>query len=383
VLVAALAAAGIAGARTAKKPGPIKVMAMEAFTIPASGLVDPHFQAAVARADAINAAGGIDGRRITVLRCDTKSDPNQAAACARKAVAEKVVAVIGADTINATPAFPILAKAGIAEIGGIAPDPVQGTLKNSFPFSGTVTQYVGAPKAIALAGGKKMGVILPQFPGVDQVVGALKQIAPSVGIQVGNVQILPFDTSDFAPAAAAALSGGADSAFVFFPGPNQATALRAVRQFDPSAILATLNIYVTPDVVKALGPVADNLNLVAAALPASDTSSPGIRMMNADFAKYARNMPKVDGATVLWASMYALEQVLRHVKTISAASVTAAMNHETKLSTGGIIPPYNATKRGPVPGFPRVFNPTSVIARLVDGQARVVDKANPFYNPFG
>lgn len=385
VLIAALALSGSAGAEVAKTPrgAPIKVMAMEAYTIPASGLVDPHFPAAVARAKAINAAGGIKGRPVTVIRCDTQSDPNRAAACARQAVSEKVIAVIGPNTINATPAFPILARAGIAQIGGIAPDPVQATLRISFPFSGTVTQYVGAPKAIALAGGKKMGVILPQFPGVDQVVGALRQIAPSVGVQIGKVVLLPFDTTDFAPAAASALSDGADSAFVFFPGPNQATVIKSVRQRDPDAKIATLNIYVTPDVVEALGSDAENLNLVAAALPATSVSSPGIRMMNADFRKYARNMPKVDGAIVLWASMYALEHVLRQVKTINARSVAAAMSKQTKLSTGGIIPPYNATKAGPVPGFPRVFNPTSVMARLRNGQAYVVDKKNPFYNPFG
>jgi len=112
VLIAALAVVGLAGAQSSKTLAgpPIKVMAMEAYTIPSSGLVDPHFPAALARAKAINAAGGIKGRPVTVIRCDTKSDPNQAAACARKAVSEKVVAVIGPNTINATAAFPILAK---------------------------------------------------------------------------------------------------------------------------------------------------------------------------------------------------------------------------------------------------------------------------------
>lgn len=383
-LIGALVMVGLAGAQGSKAPAgpPIKVMAMEAYTIPASGLVDPHFPAAEARAKALNAAGGIKGRPVVVIRCDTKSDPNQAAACARKAVSEKVVAVIGPNTINATPAFPILARAGIPQIGGIAPDPVQATLRNSFPFSGTVTQYVGAPKAVSLAGGKKMGVILPQFPGVDQVVGALQQVAPSVGVQIGKVVLLPFDTADFAPAAASALGEGADSVFVFFPGPNQATAIRQVHQLNPSAKIATLNIYITPDVIKALGPDAEDLNVVAAALPATSTSAPGIKTMNADFEKYAPNMPKVDGAIVLWASMYALEQILRQVKVISAKTVSAAMSKQTKLSTGGILPPYNATKAGPVPGFPRVFNPTSVMARLKQGQAVVVDSKKPFYNPF-
>ncbi|MBS1878140.1 MAG: ABC transporter substrate-binding protein [Actinobacteria bacterium] len=378
------AAAGSATEAAASKPAgePIKLMAMEAYTEPASGLEDPHFDAGQARVEAVNAAGGIDGRPLELIKCDTKSDPNLAAACARQAVEEEVVAVVGPAVFNATSAYPILEKAGISQVGGSAADQVEGSSPISFPFTSTVTQIAGVPRALVLDGAKKMGAIIPKFPGSEQVVQGLEQLVPHLGIELGEVEQLPFDTVDFAPAVAKALSGGADSVLVFFPGPNQATAIKAVKERDPSAKVGTLNVYVTPEVIEALGPDAEGLVAAAAGLPAS-ASSPGMDEFNAEMDKYAPETPRVDGAVFLWAAVYAVEGILKQVQTIDAKAVTAALGKQAKLETGGIIPPLDTTVPGPVPGFPRVFNPTTVPVRIEAGEAQMMEPKNPFFDPFG
>ena len=50
----------------------------------------------------VNENGGIGGRPIEIVSCDTKYDPGPSRACAQKAVAQNALAVIGLDDYSAT-----------------------------------------------------------------------------------------------------------------------------------------------------------------------------------------------------------------------------------------------------------------------------------------
>ena len=69
----------------------------------------------------INDKGGIKGRPLEVIICDDKGDPNEGANCARQAVEEKVVAVVGSFTFDASRIIPILEEDKIAWFGGCCP----------------------------------------------------------------------------------------------------------------------------------------------------------------------------------------------------------------------------------------------------------------------
>ncbi|GAA2483056.1 ABC transporter substrate-binding protein [Streptomyces gobitricini] len=66
----------------------------------------------------INARGGINGRELRVLTCNEGNEPMAAAACARRAVQEGVVAVVGSYSQNGRAFMPPLEAAGIPYIGG-------------------------------------------------------------------------------------------------------------------------------------------------------------------------------------------------------------------------------------------------------------------------
>src|SRR4051812_42338347 len=95
VLVGALgAAASSLAAVTGTKPtgAPLKLMVVyEGRGASASPDVP---EGAIGAAKAINARGGIKGRPVQIIRCDTKNDPNVATQCGRKAVANGVVAMV-------------------------------------------------------------------------------------------------------------------------------------------------------------------------------------------------------------------------------------------------------------------------------------------------
>src|SRR5437764_806935 len=119
VTVAAAVASALvvsATAAAAAAPAPVKLGLFAATGVPAG--VNPQAVAgARAAVRALNAAGGLDGHPVQLVFCNHRNDPNLSLACARKMVAEHVLAMIGGYAFNDATMIPILAKAHIPLVG--------------------------------------------------------------------------------------------------------------------------------------------------------------------------------------------------------------------------------------------------------------------------
>jgi ABC-type branched-subunit amino acid transport system substrate-binding protein len=93
---------------------------------------------AMARAYArwVNANGGINGRKLKVLTCNDHNDTVAAAKCARRAVAENVVAVVGSYSQHDRAFFSPLEAAGIPYLGGYGVTDDEFTSPLSYPVNG-------------------------------------------------------------------------------------------------------------------------------------------------------------------------------------------------------------------------------------------------------
>ncbi|MEU7058901.1 ABC transporter substrate-binding protein [Streptomyces sp. NPDC046197] len=93
---------------------------------------------AMARAYArwVNAHGGIDGRKLDVVTCNESNDSVAAGKCARQAVKEGVVAVVGSYSQYSDAFFPPLEGAGIPYIGGYGVTSAEFTRALSYPVNG-------------------------------------------------------------------------------------------------------------------------------------------------------------------------------------------------------------------------------------------------------
>lgn len=134
--------------------GPIKVMTWAPSDTEATNKPGmPAFAQAYARW--INARGGINGRKLTVLTCNDKNDGVGAAKCARRAVKEHAVAVVGSYSQYADSFFPPLEGAGIPYIGGYGVTNAEFTSPLSYPVNGgQPTLLAGLGKELARDCGK-------------------------------------------------------------------------------------------------------------------------------------------------------------------------------------------------------------------------------------
>src|ERR1700733_11110992 len=104
--------------------GPVKVMvlgSLQSQALSAPGIL----YGVTAGADEINAAGGLGGHKVVVVSCNDQLDINQASACARQAVSDKVLASVGSLTIYGDAVVPILKAAGIPDVAPYPLSPLE------------------------------------------------------------------------------------------------------------------------------------------------------------------------------------------------------------------------------------------------------------------
>ncbi|MFF0481204.1 ABC transporter substrate-binding protein [Streptomyces sp. NPDC004435] len=90
----------------------------------------------------VNSQGGIDGHELRVLTCNEQNTPAGAAACARRAVREGAVAVVGSYSQNGRAFMAPLEAAGIPYIGGYGLTEDEFSSHLSYPVNGGLASLI-------------------------------------------------------------------------------------------------------------------------------------------------------------------------------------------------------------------------------------------------
>ncbi len=117
----------------------------------------------------VNSQGGIDGHELRVLTCNEQNTTAGAAACARRAVRENAVAVVGSYSQNGRAFMAPLEAAGIPYIGGYGIAEDEFTSPLSYPVNGGVASLV-AGHGMQLAGScDKVSLVRPDTTAGDKL----------------------------------------------------------------------------------------------------------------------------------------------------------------------------------------------------------------------
>src|SRR5262249_50082610 len=160
-------------------------------------------EGAIAAAKSINAAGGIKGRPVEIIRCDTKADPNVATECGRTAVSQGVVAMVGNLTIFGNRFMPLMAQHNIPSSGRArAAAAADFTSPASLPVGGGApVQFAGLAAALAEAGPKKIALARQDIPAAAAVAPFANAGLKRFGLTMRDVAVPP-GAPDMAPYAA-------------------------------------------------------------------------------------------------------------------------------------------------------------------------------------
>jgi len=340
---------------------PIKLMSIFEGTGPSASPEVP--QGANAAAKAINAHGGIKGRPIDIVPCDTHNDPNVALECGRQAVAEGVVATVGDITIYGSEFMPLLAQNKIAAIGVQPATSADFTSPASFPISGGApVQEAGLAESLASQGARKIAMARLDIAAAAPLVQFANAGLKHFHLKVAKDVPVPPGAPDMSPYVAAALQGGTDAVIV-----NQATQdavnfVEALRQAKPTIRIA----------MDATGLGAVNRALGNNAQGIIEDDSDTLALDNSAVKQYDRDMKAAGYSDVTgfrlasYTSVLVFAKVARNLPTITSAAVFDALVHAKNINVG-LTPPLQFSVGG-VAGLPRVFSSCVLATRIKGGQ---------------
>jgi ABC-type branched-subunit amino acid transport system substrate-binding protein len=304
---------------------PVNVAAGAGLPFPEMGV------GAQAAANAINKDGGIKGHPIQLTVCDNKYNQNQDAACARQAVDEGDVALIGGISLQSNH-ISIIEQARIPAIGEYAANDLSYNSPVVFPLvSGTFSAYACVAELADAAKAKRVAVL--QLDDAANEKPSYKAVIAAVLAKHG-AQLVDFNlyrpSPDLTSTVANALKSNPDGIY-FAGGTSDADKItQLVRQLKPNVAIARTSV--APSSLQTLGAAAENVYTCDPLKPTSLTSDSNVRKFVNQMKQTNPQVAENAFAANTWASMYVFAQVASGLDTVSSASLIAALQ-KAKVDT--------------------------------------------------
>lgn len=349
---------------------PIKVMTVT--TLNAAGPTYENIAVtAEVYADYINARGGIGGRPLEVTVCDEQFDPAVATTCAREAVEEGMVSVVGSFTFFAESIVPVISESDITWFGACCPiTPSELTSPYSFNIGNQPMYAVGAIKRAVDDGCTNINAVIVE--GAEIFLPPMENAIEALGMSFGDVVTLPAVAQDYSAEVAQATGNDADCIIGIF-GEN---------------VFLTWNTAWTQSGTEArqYGPQG-NLNEISAAGNEEATDGDVVAGMYPDIStapwdEYrgaleaaGKDMTELDynslGGLGTWAAFVGFTQIAETIDgEITAASFFEAASNTSNLDLNGMVPVLDFTQEWTdgLEGYNRLFNRSVVFSVLEDGK---------------
>lgn len=337
-----------------------------------------------AAVNAVNAAGGINGRPLKLEFCDGKFDPNAEINCARQLVAKKVAVAIDPNfTADASgTAYKILDGAGIPYLtrGGV---PSTLTSRNAFLIGGgTPGWYSGAASALVSGGATNVTILVGASPSAQAAAPIVDQALDRAGTPHQTVVFDPKADPTGETSAAKAMAGGVNGIALAMATSAMPVVLSALNRGGYKGGVATCNCVVTPALIQALGPISEGMKVVSSTALVTDTANPGIRQYLADLKAAGKDAQPKDISLLDWSSVKIFAELAKKMTgTIDNVSVKAALENLSEPIDVHTVPPWSIKgKTPPAPQWPRALNPDVQVGVIHGGVIQPDGKG--FVDPF-
>lgn len=338
----AVAAAGLLPVGGAWAQDTYKVGVTAAMTGPASATQAPVIEMLRIYVDRINAKGGINGHKISLLIEDDQAEPSKAAANATKLVRQEGVVLLINSSFSSTYG-PVIAEAKRGKVplwfaGAVCPKETHPPKPDPLLFCTTGFDFsIDIPVATKMIKEMskepaKIGLIGIPVPISRIGVDTAEKIAQSLGMEAVDKEFIPPTTADYTPFANKIKTAGANWGYAYAPWPAEAKTFEALRRLgwtgnfmayghiqaeDELARIADpgLNVFMANSMFLEGGPVFQEIKDAAAA------------------GKYS--FPATYG-TEGWLTGMVLEQILTKAAWPATGEKVAAAMEQVNVDTKGI-----------------------------------------------
>lgn len=376
-------ASGSTGTGTSAAASPATGSPITTFTFADVNTQGPQYknieETARVAASWINAHGGIAGHKLDEHFCDAQGTPTAATACARQAVADHAVAVVGSFTFTGDAIIPTLAAAHTSYFGNCcAVSASEFTSPYSFPLGNQPLYAVGMVQRAKQDGCKSITPVIIQ--GAESFEPLMTNAANALGIKMNKYVSLPATAKDYSSQVAQATANGTDcllmvvseTPYIAWNAAFQQSGSHA-RMYGPQGNLDSVSI-------KGFDSVT-NGDVIAGMYP--DISLPVWADYRAALKQYNAD-PKQDynslGGLGTWVAYQAFKQIVESMKGPITADTFYKAASTAKVNLPGMIPPINFAepwnKLGGPKGYDRIFNKSVVYSKVENG--KIVPLTNTF-----
>ena len=339
-LLAAIAAAAIALPAAAQESYVIGLTG--AMTGPAAGTLGPAVEGLRLYIDKLNAAGGINGRKVNLILQDDSAEPSKAAANVKKLLSQDNVPVLVNSSLSSTYA-PMLAetkRAGVPVLfmGAVCPKEVLPPNADPLQFCSTgFAQTYDSNAALAYVksiakGPVNVGYAAMAIPISRSEIDFAAAEAEKMGFKTVAKEVIPPPTPDYTPYATKIKDAGANWAFSWAPWVTEVRTFEALRRLDwQGEYLTIAHLEAEGELPRLKDPkfyvmgansfFADNLPIHKEIIEAAKTGG----------AKYPANQ-----MTEGWLGGLALEAALRKAGWPATNEKIAAALSDLKVDTKGL-----------------------------------------------
>ena len=325
-----------------------------------------------------------DGRPIRLIACNNNSTAAGDTACGQEAIADHVVAVVGAYGTNSDGYNAILQAAGIPIVAQFANGSLDTSDSLSFPIDTATGQIIGFDATAADVGAKKVVFVGLNLPAVTFFDSVAQSLLPSLHLQFAGQILAPFSVSDMTPYAADAVSTGADAIFLILASSQDLSFLTALHNQGISLNkihVITSASEITPGILQQWGSVANGMDLVSGVWPTSNTSQAGIAKylaeLRADHYSTTGALNVGETGVVAWASVHIVADLLKGAKNFTSATLVKRIHAAGPnfYKTEPALPPWNWDK------LAFASNPLISNLRLFTSKISIVAVKNAKYVP--
>lgn len=336
-----------------------------------SAAIDNSFQLVAAQATFAyidDYMGGIGGRPLNVVQCETNAEPGKATDCANRLVSEGVVAVAMPDSVTAVSIHTVLKENGVPLfVYGVGDAPLllddQAVFALLDPLSGLADSPISVAQKHGLDRVTAVVVDVPAATAFYEAMGA--QSFADAGIELDLVAIPP-DQADMTPQMSR-IAGGEPTA-VHIVG-HDAFCIAAINGLHATGFDGPVSMLSgscdTPSVKTALGSKLDGV-YVSSATANGDLEEEGIRLWNAIVDHYDADVDPEQGAATFIAVMsmrLALEGISGDISPETAISTIRAMEPTELPGGAGVLFRCNGKAR---PLLPAVCSNANLRSQLDD-----------------
>jgi ABC-type branched-subunit amino acid transport system substrate-binding protein len=320
----------------------------------------------------INERGGINGRQINVIVCNDSFRADGAQTCARQAVAQNAVALVGGISIFDGGMLPILEAAKIPWLGELPFQTLAYTSPVSYPIvnggfyrTALAAQAARDCQRVALVdAGQGSAADIP-FLNAGMKSEGKAFLSPRVSVKAS--------APDFSGYAAQVKATNPECLLLDINSIATQRLIPALQQIGVpvNKVYSVTDNVLSPDVVKLLG---STLNGWVACSWFSDTNAKEWADYRAAVDKYhlLAEFPTAkigtNGEANTWASYQLLKAAVSKVQgDVTGAKLIDVLDHSNKLNFGDLMPAIDFTKPNSNPAFARIFNRYSTVLTIQNG----------------